>query len=84
MRAATRTIGESDWNARSTPPGNEDRRGMSSLARWGPPGSDWVAWPLKNAEDRNRASPIATRLITTPDTIWSTRNVIVATAWTPA
>ncbi len=57
---------------------------MSSLARCGPPGSDCVACPLKNAYERNRASPIATRLMTTPDTMWSTRNVIVATAWTLA
>ena len=48
--------------------------------RWGSPGSDCVAWP-KNSCDRNRASPIATRLITTPDTMWSTLNVTVAAAW---
>ena len=34
--------------------------------------------------DRNRARPTATRLITTPDTMWSTRNVTVASAWIDA
>jgi hypothetical protein len=84
MNAATSTIGDNDWKARPMPPGIEDRSGMSSLARCGPPGSDWVDCPLKKAYERKRASPTATRLMTTPDTMWSTRNVIVATAWTPA
>src|SRR5262245_22538042 len=77
MSAATITIGDSPSNARSRPPGSDDSPGMSSRARCGPPGSDCVDWPSKNVEDRKRASPTATRLITTPDTMWSTRNVIV-------
>ena len=47
------------------------------------PESDCVACPKKMV-DRNRAIPIATRLITTPETMWSTRNVTVASAWIPA
>ena len=52
---------------------------MSIVVRWGRPGSDCVACP-KNDCDRKRASPIATRLITTPETMWSTRNVTVTNA----
>ena len=75
------TMGDNVSKARFRPPGREDRSGMSSLVRWGPPGSDCVDWPLKKAYERNRARPTATRLMTTPDTMWSTRNVMVATAW---
>ena len=38
----------------------------------------------KKIDDRNRARPTATRLITTPDTIWSTLKVTVASAWIEA
>ena len=36
----------------------------------------------RTAAPRNLASPMATRLMTTPDTMWSTRSVTVARAWT--
>ena len=53
---------------------------MEIGSSFGWPGGDCVAcW--KKTCDRKRARPMATRLITTPDTIWSTRNVIVAIAW---
>ena len=51
---------------------------MAGAAR---PESDCVACS-KKMNERKRASPIATRLITTPDTMWSTRKLIVATACT--
>ena len=56
---------------------------MSITCRCGWPESDCVACP-KNIDERNRASPTATRLITTPDTIWSTLKVTVASAWIEA
>src|SRR4029450_8213963 len=84
INAATITIGAKDSNARLSPPGNDDSSGMSSLDRCGPPGSDCVDCPLKNADERKRASPTATRLMTTPEAMGSTRNVMVATACTPA
>jgi hypothetical protein len=54
---------------------------MSIGSKLGTPDVDCVDEP-KNSCERNRASPRATTLITTPETMWSTRNVTVATAWT--
>ena len=54
--------------------------GMLTGFMCGCPGSDCVACP-KKIVDKNRANPTATRLITTPDTMWSTRKVTVARAW---
>src|SRR5919108_735959 len=80
---ASGVIGDMSWNARPSPAGSEDRRGMSFAPKFGTPDVDCDADP-KNSWDRNRARPRATTLITTPDTMWSTRNVTVATACTSA
>ena len=68
ISAAINTIGERFWKALPSP-GSDDNPGRSNVVRWGPPGSDWVDWPSKNVDDRKRARPMATRLITTPDTM---------------
>src|SRR5215211_7260418 len=46
---------------------------------------DCASWPSPKATmDRKRGTPRARMLIATPDTIWSTRKVTVATAWISA
>ena len=65
---ANSTTGDMFSKARPRPQGRLLNRGMSILGRSGMPESDCVAAPKNNCE-RNLASPSATTLITTPDTM---------------
>ena len=66
----------------------EDRPGTLKLGS-GSAGGDclglppltWASPPLKNSLDRYCVTPSASRLMATPETMWSTPKVTVATAW---
>src|SRR6476659_9575564 len=64
-RNATITLGDMFWKAFPRPHGSFESKGMSIGWRCGSPGLDCVAFP-NQSWDRNRATPTAARLITTP------------------